>query len=369
MRGGILRRLVSEGVSPWLNGFHRGFLQTRRPAEPAALEGVRGMTAQPALLAAALSVDTAYHRQLAQLAGEDTGVGEALRALQVQDIRRACDDLGRTYEATGRHEGLVSMDLDPGLAHDADATVAEARSLVAAVARPNALVKIPATVEGLAAIRDCVGRGIGVHATEIYTARRHREVMDAYCGGLEIARRAGRPLHVIASLASTPVSRVDTECDARLAELGTSEAGALRGEMALALARLMYQQYDEQLGGARWRALAAGGARPQRLMWTVDGPHTSDQAGYAARLVGWHTALALPLRALLAADRWGTPRGDTLGGRQRDARRVLDEFERTGLRFEAVAGRLAAHGEKRLVRSWEALRGTVGTQLRLRAGR
>ena len=107
----------------------------------------------------------------------------------------------------------------------------------------------------------------------------------------------------------------------------------------------------------------------QRLLWTVDGPHTPDQAGYAARLVGWHTALALPLRSLVAADRWGTPCGDTLDGRRGEALRVLDEFERTGLRFEAVAGRLAAHGEKRLVRSWEALRGTVGTQLRLHGAR
>ncbi|MFF4346890.1 transaldolase family protein [Streptomyces sp. NPDC001530] len=369
MRGGTLRRLISEGVSPWLNGFHRGFLQSRRLAALTAQDGVRGAAAQPALLAAALSVDTAYHPQLDRLARDGVGVGEALRALQVQDVRRACDDLGRTYEASGRHEGHVSMDLDPRLAHDVDATVAEAASLVVAVARPNALVKIPATPEGLTAIRDCVGRGIGVHATEVYTAGRYREVVEAYCGGLEIARGAGRSLHAIASLASAPVHRIDTECDARLAELGTSAARGLRGETALALARLMYQEYDEQLGSTRWRRLAAAGARPQRLLWTVDGPHTADQAGYAARLVGWHTALALPLRALLAADRWETPRGDSLSGRQRDARRVLDEFERTGLRFEAVAGRLAAHGEKRSVRSWEALRGTVGTQLRLRAGR
>ncbi|WP_037763563.1 transaldolase family protein [Streptomyces sp. 142MFCol3.1] len=369
MRGGILRRLISEGVSPWLNGFHRGFLQARRLSALAAEEGVRGATAQPALLSAALSADNAYRPQLARLARDGTDVGAALRALQTQDARLACDDLGAVHEATGRRDGHVSMDLDPGLAHDAAATVAAATALMSAVARQNALVKIPATAEGLTAIRDCVGRGIGVHAVEIYTPRRYREVADAYCAGLEIARDAGRALHGIVSLASAPVHRIDTECDARLAELGTPAADALRGGTALALARLMYHDYDARLGSDRWRRLAAAGARPQRLLWTVDGPHTPDQAGYAARLVGWHTALALPLRSLVAADRWGTPCGDTLDGRRWEALRVLDEFERTGLRFEAVAGRLAAHGEKRLVRSWEALRGTVGTQLRLHGAR
>ncbi|GGZ97868.1 transaldolase family protein [Streptomyces echinoruber] len=367
MPDGNLRRLVHEGVSPWLNGFHRGLLRSGRLVD-LVTRGLRGVTTRPDLLAAALAGDASYQGQLARLAARGSAVDEALRALRDLDVRLACDGLAATYRATGHREGLVSVDLDPRLAHDAAATVAEAVRVRAAVARPNALVKVPATAAGLAAIRECTGRGIGVHVTEIYGVGRYREVVDAYLTGLERARRAGRPLGDITSVASFPVHRIQAEVDALLGASNAPLAGDLRGEAALAVARVLYGAYDEELGGARWSALAAAGARPQRLMWTVDGPYAPEQARYAARLVGWHTAVALPVRALAAADRGERPRGDTLDGRLDAGLGVLDAVLRTGLRCESVARTLAEHGEKHRVRAWEALRAAVALRLRAPAG-
>ncbi|WP_371498451.1 transaldolase [Kitasatospora sp. NBC_00374] len=365
---GHLRQLVAEGVSPWLDGIHRGLLASGALTRLVDETGVRGATSDPAALADALVHGTAYRDQLLRLAHHRVSVDGALWAASVQDLRLACEELREVFESTHGYDGLVSMDLDPRLAHDAAATVTEAAELARAVGRPNALVKIPATAAGLAAIRDCIGLGIGVHATEIYSVARYTQVVDAYFDGLEIAHAADRRLAVIASVASLPVGRVDHEVDGLLGELGSEDARSLLGQAALAAARLLYRVYEEHLGGERWRTLRAAGARPQRLMWTDTtaaagrvGPGT----GYVESLVSWGTVNAMSPSTLDQAARHSRLRGDTLMGQHEAAQKVLDRLGRLGISYDAVVRRLETESVPRLVDSWLLLRTSIAEQLRM----
>ncbi|MEU1624281.1 transaldolase [Streptomyces sp. NPDC020096] len=371
--GGDLHPLIAEGVSPWVDGIHRSLIVSGCLARLIKDAGVRGAVSNPRALAEAVTDDPVYRDQLVRLAYRGATVGEALRALQVHDTREACDELYEVFEKTQGHDGQVSVDLDPGLAHDAEATANAAVELWRALDRPNALVKIPATTEGLTAIRECLGRGIGVHATEIYSVARYRETVGAYFDGLERALAEGGRLSAIASVASFPVSRLDAEVDARLDELrGLDEptrvaARAIRGAAALANARLMYQGYEERLGSERWRRLRAAGARPQRLMWTdtaVPDPERSS-TGYVDGIVAWGTVSAMSLTTLEAAVRHCDLRGDTLMGERGSAQAVLDELERLGVSYETVVRKAAADGAVRRAAAWRVLREAVAARLHI----
>ncbi|MDQ2788473.1 MAG: transaldolase, partial [Actinomycetota bacterium] len=239
-----LAALSDAGVSIWLDDLSRERLVSGGLAGLVRDEHVVGVTTNPTIFTRAIGSGHAYDAQVADLALRGVEVGEALRALTTFDVRWACDVLRPVYDATGGVDGRVSIEVDPRLAHDTEATIAEARALWWLVDRPNLFVKIPAVRQGVPAIAACLAEGISINVTLIFSLARYDEVTGAFLDGLERAARAGRDLSRIDSVASFFVSRVDTEVDQRLAHVGTTEAAELRGRAAIANARLAYAHYE-----------------------------------------------------------------------------------------------------------------------------
>jgi transaldolase len=269
------------------------------------------------------------------------------------------------WESTDRLDGRVSIEVDPRLARDTQATIDQARQLWAAVDRPNLLVKIPATVEGLPAITAALGDGISVNVTLIFSLDRYRAVMNAFLSGLEAAQQAGRDLSTISSVASFFVSRVDTEVDRRLDEIGTAAAKRMRGKAAIANARLAYQAYEEVFATSRWDVLADDGARPQRPLWASTGvkdPAYPDTM-YVTELVAPNTVNTMPEKTLDAVADHGEITGDTVRGRYDEAARVLDELEALGVSYASVTAALENEGVEKFEKSWAELLSTVSDEL------
>jgi transaldolase len=262
-----LPALTEAGVSIWLDELSRDRLISGSLADLVTHDHVVGVTTNPTIFAKAIAEGGAYEAQLRDLAGRGVEVGEGLRALTTFDVRWACDVLRPVYEATGGVDGRVSIEVDPRLAHDTGATIAEARALWWQVDRPNLFIKIPAARKGLPAIAACLAEAISINVTLIFSLSRYDGVMDAFLDGMEQARDAGHDLSAIVSVASFFVSRVDTEVDSRLDKGGTAKAAALRGRAAIANARLAYQRYERVFSSSRWKAQQAAGARPQRPLW------------------------------------------------------------------------------------------------------
>jgi len=259
----------------------------------------------------------------------------------------------------------VSIEVDPRLAKDTQGTIESARKLWSTVDRPNALIKIPATKEGLPAITTAISEGISVNVTLIFSLERYREVMEAYVSGLEKARTAGLDLAQIASVASFFVSRVDTEIDKRLTKIGTDEAKALKGKAAVANARLAYQAFEEVLATARWQELAAAGARVQRPLWASTGvkdPSYPDTL-YVTELVAKDTVNTMPGPTLEAVADHGVVTGDTVTGKYADAKAVLDQLGAIGVDYDDVVSVLEAEGVDKFEKSWGELLGTVTDEL------
>jgi transaldolase len=362
-----LADLTRRGVSIWLDDLSRGRLTSGSLARLVACDHVAGVTTNPAIFAKAISGgDDAYAGQLHDLWARGTCVHEALRALTTHDVRSACDVLRPVYDATEGVDGRVSIEVDPRLAHDTEATIAEARALWWRVDRPNLFIKIPAARQGLPAIAACLAEGISVNVTLIFSLTRYDEVIDAFLDGLERARQAGRDLASIASVASFFVSRVDTEVDARLDKIGTAEAGALRGRVAIANARLAYQHYEQMLASPRWAALAAAGARPQRPLWastSVKDPAYSDTM-YVTKLVAPGVVNTMPEATLRAVADHGQIPADSVRDYYQDARQVLSALAAAGIDYDDVTAALEHRGLELFDASWRELGDQLDTQLR-----
>ncbi|WP_158673764.1 transaldolase [Streptomyces klenkii] len=359
------RRWGAAGISVWLDGLSRQRLAGGRLAALARQGRIAGVTSDPAFLARSLTGGGPYYTgQLGDLAERGVPAERALKALAVHDIRWACDILRPVHEATAGVDGLVSVTLDPRLAHDAEATLAEARALWRAVDRRNAMLGIPATAAGLTALSACLAEGINVNATLVLSAARHRQAADAYAEGLERARAAGRHLASLASVASFPVSRIDTAVDALLDREGTLEARAVRGAVAVAAARHVHEQYERMLDEPRWHALAARGARPQRLLWTATAVPDAGASGllptrYAAPLLTRGTVTAVTeetLEALEAADASEAVAKASAGaGTYTAARRLLGHLQWFGIDHGELALRLESEALKELNDAWHQL--------------
>jgi transaldolase len=292
-------------------------------------------------------------------------VDTAVLAVTTDDVRAACDVLAPVHERTAGLDGCVSIEVDPRLSRDAAATAGMARRLWSTVGRPNLYIKIPATREGLAAITEVISEGISVNVTLIFSLARYRAVMDAYLAGLEQARAAGRDLSAISSVASFFISRVDTEVDARLDQAATPEAAALKGQAAIANARLAYQACDQLTATERWQRLARLGARPQRPLWASTGvknPAYPDTK-YVAGLIAPDTVNTMPGPTLQAFADHGQASGDTITGTYDAAREVLGQLAAAGLDFGDVTDYLERDGLAKFEKSWSELGATIATKL------
>jgi transaldolase len=362
---GAIERLSEEGVSIWLDDLSRKRLSSGNLAALVEAGGVVGVTTNPSIFQAAIGSGEGYQEQLADLAVRGVTVDEAVRMMTTADVREAADVLRPVHEATGGRDGWVSIEVDPRLAHDTRATVAEARQLAWLVDRPNVMIKIPATEAGVPAITAVLAEGISVNVTLIFSLERYRQVMDAYLAGLEQAAAQGLDLSALRSVASFFVSRVDSEIDKRLTVLGTEEALALKGRAALANARLAYEAYEEVFSGPRWLALAGTGAHRQRPLWASTGvkdPAYKDTL-YVEELVAPGTVNTMPEATLRAVADHGEITGDTVTGGSAQARADLAAVERLGIAYDEVVGLLEDEGVRKFETAWQELLDAVAKAL------
>jgi transaldolase len=354
-------------VSVWLDDISRDRLRTGNLQMLIDDYHVVGVTSNPTIFAHSLSAGDAYDGQLADLKTRGVSVEEASRDITTYDIRWGCDVLRAAYDATNGLDGRVSLEVDPRLAKNTAATIAEARALWWMVDRPNLFIKIPATLEGLPAITQAISEGISVNVTLIFSLERHGAVIDAYTAGLEQALANGHDISQIRSVASFFVSRVDTEVDGRLDKLGTSEAKALRGKAAIANARLAYELFENKCAEERWRALAARGANVQRPLWASTS--TKDPAFpdtmYVVELVAADTVNTMPEATMKATADHGEFRGDTIHGTYDASRQVFAALEKLGISYDDVVHVLEVEGVEKFAASWNELLDTIRTNMGL----
>ncbi|MDT4926241.1 MAG: transaldolase [Pseudonocardiales bacterium] len=360
-----LAELSDAGVSIWLDDISRERLQSGNLQDLVDNKHVVGVTSNPTIFQKALEKGSAYDEQVRDLALRKTDIDEAIRYLMAYDIRWACDVLRPVFDRTNGLDGRVSIEVDPRLAHDSDRTTAEAKALWWLVGRPNALIKIPATSEGLPSITAATAEGISVNVTLIFGLDRYDAVMDAYLTGLERAKKAGIELSTIRSVASFFVSRVDTEVDKRLDKIGTDEANALRGKAAIANARLAYERFEKVIASDRWKTLAEAGANVQRPLWASTGVKNPeyDDTMYVVDLVASDTVNTMPEATLDAVADHGEIRGNTIEGTYDDARKVLADLEGLGIGYDDVIEVLEAEGVQKFEDSYTQLAESVQGQL------
>jgi transaldolase len=352
-----LTTLTEAGVSIWLDDLSRERLTSGSLATLVEQHGVSGVTTNPSIFAKAIGSADPYDGQVRELAARGVEVGEALRALTTYDVRWACDVLRPVYERTDGVDGRVSIEVNPRLAHDTTATIAEARALWWAVDRPNLFIKIPAARQGLAAITTCLAEGISINVTLIFSLTRYDQVIAAFLDGMEQAHQAGHDLSRLGSVASFFVSRVDTEVDARLDKIGTADAAGLRGKAAIANARLAYQRYEQMIASSRWRALQAAGARPQRPLWasTSTKDPTYPDTRYVVDLVAPGVVNTMPEATLRAVADHGDVPNDSIRAHYQEAQAMLDRLQVVGVDYDDVVTHLEDDAIATFDSAWDHL--------------
>jgi transaldolase len=352
-----LQALSQEhGQSPWLDNLKRSYLTSGELARFRD-RGVRGLTSNPSIFQKAIQGSDDYDEQFRQLAADAHPVIDDYWSMVLADIHGACDVFSRVYDETDGHDGYVSVEVDPGLAHDGPGTEAAARELHERLRRRNLMVKIPATEEGLDPIRRMIAEGRNINVTLIFSLDRHAAVMEAYLAGLEqLAQDPDADLSTVASVASFFISRVDVEVDRRLEQIGTDEALALRGKAGLAQGQLAYRRFTETFSGPRWEALAARGARVQRPLWASTGtknPEYSDVL-YVDHLIGPDTVNTLPEETLEAfADHGVVER--TVDASYDEADRVWQSLADVGIDMDEVSSKLEREGVDAFMKSFDEL--------------
>lgn len=372
-----LRQLCDLGQSPWYDNIRRSFLTSGRLRELMA-SGIRGVTVNPTIFEKAILDSTDYDAAIGDLLAAGAGPATIYESLLVEDITAAADLFRPLYEQSGGQDGFVSIEVSPALAHDTAASIAEARRFWRAVKRPNVMVKIPATTEGMPAIRHLIGEGININITLIFAIASYEQVMEAYLGGLEDLAASGQPLVSIASVASFFVSRVDTEVDKRLDvriaaepnETRRKELEALRGRAAIANARIAYQQFRKTFAGERFSALREQGARVQRPLWASTGtknPAYRDVL-YVEELIGPDTVTTLPQATIDAFQDHGRV-ARTIDQHVDEAYQTMERLEAAGISMKEVTDALLVAGVASFVEALEKLDAAIrGKRERLLAG-
>jgi transaldolase len=359
------QQLSEIGVSIWLDDLSRERIASGGLQKLIADRNVVGVTTNPTIFAGALAKGQAYDEQVATLAAAGTSVADAVFEITTDDVAAACEIFAPVYASTAGLDGRVSIEVEPGLAHDAAGTIAQAKQLWAKVDKPNAMIKIPATIEGLDAITEVIGAGISVNVTLIFSLERHRAVIRAYLAGLEKAREAGIDLATIHSVASFFVSRVDTEIDKRLDAIGTPDALALKSKAGIANAQLAYQLFEQEFATERAQTLVAAGANPQRPLWASTGvkdPSLPDTL-YVTELAVAGVVNTMPEKTLEATFDHAPLHGDAVTGSYADAQRVLDALAAIGIDYDEVTALLEKEGVEKFIVSWNELLDTVTAAL------
>jgi transaldolase len=345
-----LHRLAEHGQSVWIDFLSRELLRGGGLARMMREDAVSGVTSNPTIFQKAISAGEAYDEQIA---ASDGDAGTVFLALAMRDVTSACDVLRPAWEQTAGGDGYVSIEVDPNLAGDTAATIAQAMSFHESIARPNLLVKIPATDAGVPAIEEMTARGYAINVTLIFSLTRHRQVAEAYLRGLERLVASGGDPSRIHSVASFFVSRVDTETDRRLAETGR---GDLRARLGIANAKLAYQQYKQLFHGERWDALAARGATPQRCLWastSVKDPSLHDTL-YVEELIGPETISTMPEETIRAFQDHGRVEA-RLECDLDEAQYLFSKLYAVGVDYDDVVATLEREGIEKFVASFNDL--------------
>jgi transaldolase/glucose-6-phosphate isomerase len=366
MKSNPLRKLETFGQSVWLDFLRRNLYTSGDLQQMIREDGLRGMTSNPAIFDKAIAGSHDYDDAIRALALEGKSTREIYETLTIEDVQNAADIFRPIYDETDGQDGFVSLEVSPYLARDTASTIEQAHHLWTTLARPNVMIKIPATIQGLPAIQQLIAKGINVNVTLLFGLPRYREVVNAYIVGLEERAKQGNPLHHVASVASFFLSRIDVLVDSMLEDLMKQNdprakiATSLHGQIAIASARVAYQIFDEIFGGERFRTLVAQGARPQRLLWastSTKNPAYSD-VKYVEALIGPETVNTIPLETLNAYRDHGDP-APRLEQDGEHALRVLHKLADVDIDLDQVAQQLENEGVRKFVAPFDDLMGTL----------
>jgi len=344
------------GQSVWLDFITRQFMSDGKLAALIAQDGISGVTSNPTIFQKAITGGKEYDDAISRLVREGKNSAQIFDALAIEDIQRACDQFRSVYGSTKGADGFVSLEVNPHLARDTQQTLSEARRLFRAVNRPNVMIKIPGTREGLPAIEQALGEGININITLIFALQRYQEVMEAWLNGLERLSKSGKPLSSVASVASFFVSRVDTLIDGLLEKQKPVGYEALLGKAAIANARVAYAMFLKTKASSRFRALAVKGARIQRPLWastSTKNPKYRDVV-YVEELIGAETVNTLPLATVDAARDHAKVRA-ALPGDVKAAERVMADLSKAGISMDQVTRQLEEDGLKLFSASYDDL--------------
>jgi transaldolase/transaldolase/glucose-6-phosphate isomerase len=357
-----LLRLGELRQSVWYDYITRDLLASGELAQLISGDGLRGMTSNPTIFDKAVAGSRLYDDEIRRLADKGLGAGEIFEVLAVADVRAACDAFLPLYQQSGRTDGLVSLEVSPVLAHDAEGTVQEAERLWAALDRPNAMIKIPGTHGGLGAITRCIAAGINVNVTLLFAVDRYAEVIEAFLAGMEQRLERQLPLNGVASVASFFVSRVDGKIDPMLDQAG--KENPLRGKAAIANACMAYSLFEETLRQPRWQRLARAGAQPQRPLWastSTKDPRYPD-IYYVEALVAPQTVNTLPPETMIAYRDHGSPEVRIHQGVEA-APAQLDSLGRAGIDLPRVTRELEMDGVDKFAASYRSLLSAIDAKI------
>jgi transaldolase len=358
-----LAQLAANGVSIWLDDLSRTRIRSGQLKQLISSRSVSGVTTNPTIFAGALSKGEGYGNQVAELAAAGADAAKAVFEITTQDVAEACDIFAEVYHDTKGFDGRVSIEVEPGLAHDAAGTAKQAKELFAKVARENVMIKIPATKNGLAAITETIAAGISVNVTLIFSLQRYREVIAAYISGIEQAHANGHDVSKIHSVASFFVSRVDLEINKRL--IAANADSSLQNKAALANARLAYRVFEQEFDNARWEKLASAGANVQRPLMASTGvkdPNLLDTL-YVTELVAPHLVNTMPEKTMEAVFDHGVVPAQSITNHYEEAEAVMAAVAAAGVSYDDVTELLETEGVDKFIISWNELLESVTNAL------
>jgi transaldolase len=351
-----LRKVHQLGQSIWLDDIRRSWLKDGHLAKLIAEDALGGVTSNPAIFAKAISEGAEYNDAITSLARAGRRINDIYETLALEDVRAAADLFRATYDRAGGGDGFVSLEVSPHLADDTKGTVAEGLRLWQAFDRPNAMIKVPGTQAGLPAITELIAAGVNLNVTLLFSVERYRAVVEAYLKGLEQRVAAGKPIDRIASVASFFLSRIDTLIDPKLDKMNTPEAKAVRGKAAIASARLAYQHYKQWTNSERWRALAAKGVKPQRLLWastSTKDPAYQDTM-YVEPLIAPNSVNTMPPATIDAYRDHGNP-AVRIEDDVEQATQMVQALRKLDIDLDAVSEQLEREGVKKFKEPFDAL--------------